>query len=328
MQEVAEKEVYVVLGEGEEKNKSLVFVRLPKEKISQLGNLGELIRKNEAWYINHKIRDLELTAYSKGKIGYFSPDEVKSYFCAKCNEEYQEKPKQDVFIELPGHRIYENHIGVFHLKCNHCDEWILTYGLVKDKDVVDPKFIVKDDRGLFIPKTKEDVDKELEKLLGEAKKGPCLIRDEVVIYWANNLGIDISVKLKEIEQIREEAYFKDYQERIPEVIKELERHSEFAGRGDQFLRKEHNESLTYEEGSGFFEIWGEFLKYLPKLSFTPELKEKTLQIIKTIKGNAISHKKTIREYIEEKTKEANEAINEKDKEINDYKLLEDLVKQK
>jgi hypothetical protein len=221
----------------------------------------------------------------------------------------------------------KDRIGRFYLKCNHCDNYVLFDGIVKEGENVDVKYIVQDNRGLFIPKTEKDVNKKLKKHLEEAKKGLTMINTEIVEYWAKNLNLDISKRLEEIKEIGEGSYFKNYQERLPEIIEELEKHSDFVGYSHHLLRSEED-NMGYEEGSDFYEIWTEFVKYLPKLTFTPELKEKILDIFNTIKGNTKRCKQELEKKLEEKKKEFFEAIADSEKEINELRGLEDLVKQK
>jgi len=203
---------------------------------------------------------------------------------------------------------------------------------IREEKSVELETIVRDDRGLFIQKNKDDVEAQLNLALKGAREGqqyPTYNYLRLAEYWAKNLSMDISHRIKEIKGIKEEAYFKGYQENLPEVIKELEKHSDLVGYSHHLLGSEDEMTgLTYEEGSGFSEVWGEFIKYIPKLAFTPELKQRTLEILTTIKRNTINRKKTLEGAMEQKKKEFREAITESEKEVSELKLLEDLVKQK
>lgn len=307
--------------------KDLVFLELNKEKVGEIYQSLKISDK-EAFVrkINHPFKG-EVNVYEAFYLGYFSSNDIKGYFCGKCNKEYNEKPLQEILIELPD-ELFPKHMGKFYLKCNHCDNYVLHSGIIREGDKVDPKFIVEDRRGLFIPKTEKDVNDKLDKLLEEAKKGLKFIRHDEVMYWANNLKLDISKKLNEIEQIREESYFSDYQRDLPKIIKQLEEHSEFVGRSHPILSSGDDPGMTYEEGSGFYEIWDEFVKYLPKLGLTSELKQKTLEILSTIKSNVKHRNKVLKTVIEEKAKELNKAVTETKKEVKEYESLEKLVRSK
>jgi len=75
-------------------------------------------------------------------------------------------------------------------------------------------------------------------------------------------------------------------------------------------------------------VWDEFVEYLPKLTFTPELKERTLKVLGTIKSNLKERNIRIKETIEEKTNELNEAFNETLNSVKEHEDLEALVKSK
>ena len=333
MQETIEKEAYTVHGQVSHKIADLVFIEMDKNKMLWIDkNLRDIDRKGFSKRIKHNVKG-NIEVYVAFYLGYIHPDSITGYFCSKCNKEYSEKPLQEIFIDLPDDFMPEDYIGKFYLQCNHCDNIVLYHGMVKENDNVEIKNIVMDKRGLFIKKTKEDVYNKLEELLGEARKGPPILGGDniaVVDYWAKNLGLDISKRLGEIENIREENYFNGYQKRLSETIASLENHADYVGNSHPILRDHHElgEELTYEEGSGFYEVWDEFVEYLPKLTFTPELKERTLKVLGTIKSNLKERNIRIKETIEEKTNELNEALNETLNSVKEHEDLEALVKSK
>ena len=323
-----EKEVYAVRGHFSENRDNLVFLELNRSRIPEINSRLNIVEKNDfIKRIKHPLKG-KIETYQLFYLGYFSADDVKSYFCSNCYKEYDEKPSQEIFIRLPDD-LFPDHVGEFYLKCNHCNNYILRTGIIRGGEKVDTKLIVRDDRGLFIPKTEKDVNNELEKLLEKAKKEPYFIGGsdlESVEYWAKNLHIDISERLKHIENVREENYFKNYQERLSEIVSGFHKEAWLIGNSHRLLGSD--DEMTYEGGTGFYEKWEEFVKYLPKLSFTPELKQKTLEALATIKLNVTNRNKILREMIEEKTKEFNDAINDAVKEEKEYEDLENLVKSK
>ena len=328
-----ENEIYAIFdGDVDEFKDNLFFVSPDQEKIKNFiypKFLNNLMNKGSIKKLKYKSNDM--FGFASHLVGYFPTEDIKSYFCSKCKEEYNDKPEQRINILPPskadGSIVNIRNIGVFELKCNHC-ETLLMFGYIENDinmNKINKKNVVEDDRGIFIPITDKYVEKKLSKVLEEIQEGHYdSINLRLAKYWANKLSLDISQKVKEIEEIRERSYLKHYQESLPKTIENLEKHSEFVGKDDFLLSGD--DELSYEEGTDFNEVWTEFVRYLPKLSFTPELKQKTLEIIARIKSNVGEREKYLKNTIEEKNRQFNKALVSSEKEVKELQSLEDLIK--
>lgn len=128
--------------------------------------------------------------------------------------------------------------------------------------------------------------------------------------------MDISERLKYIEEVREETDFKNYQERLKNNL-------------DDLINESKN--ITYHGQIEFWEKVEGFEKYLPRLQLNQESKEKSIRLIKNIEEYYRRKIEGLKESIEEKKGEIEEAEKEISSirtEINQYRNLEDIIKSK
>ena len=128
--------------------------------------------------------------------GFIDDTKIVSYHCSKCNKDYSEAPKIEIYIPKFGLTIKGNAL----YKCNICNEIIGGNYLIK-LDGIDTKFIKFDATGDYKKPTQESIELLLSKIEGEVKSGGGSLDNgnyrqnlSIAETWASKIGYDIDKK--------------------------------------------------------------------------------------------------------------------------------------
>jgi len=155
---------------------------------------GQLPSDGYIKFISNK-KDLprETEVFDEGFIEY---TKIVSYHCSKCNKDYNEAPKIEVYIPLLSLMVK----GSALYKCNNCNEFVCG-SFLTNVDGIDPKFIKFDATGDYKKPTPESIELLLDKIEDEVKSGVGLLDNgnyrknlSMAETWANKIGYNVDKK--------------------------------------------------------------------------------------------------------------------------------------
>ena len=243
-----------------------------------------------------------------GGIGYVDPSRIISYYCGKCDEEYEGPPKIEVYIsdETDKFDEYQIKIGSVLGECKTCAEPVISACPVWEGQTPDVKYIAKDYSGKFIKPTTDSIEEILKDAAEAAEKGKFDVRStKIAQRWAEIIGYDLGNKIKDLEDLAPKQDLQIYEQNLESTVDEIRDHMR-NWLDDTLHVREYDGEIS--DGDQFFlEKFEGLLKYLPKIKVpeNPELREKIKFILDSYRKDLEADKAKL----EKRVSELNVSIN-------------------
>ncbi|MEA3329833.1 MAG: hypothetical protein U9Q06_03760 [Nanoarchaeota archaeon] len=171
-----------------------------------------------------KIQNLEGKTPSIWDVGFVHPNQISSYFCARCNLTCLHSPNTKGFIELD---IPNNPVGSISYYCDKGH--LIHYSFLPTPEEIPVEFIEFDETGDYKIPTIDSVDSLLIKIEEQARKGRGNKIDnpshknrlEVANRLAGKIDYDVSKRVKEINEIFRGAYVRNLESQLPRLVEEI-----------------------------------------------------------------------------------------------------------
>jgi len=245
---------------------------------------------------------------------FLMPEQILSYYCGKCNKDYQGYPKINVVIrdiKIRGDEDRDAHIGYL---CNTCGTGVMAYPLRNAELVKIPEeFITFDATGDYkrpTPKSIDDLFREIESeaLTGEGGglKYPDYSKDiEIMLHWAEKIQFPINKgRLRRLDETYARNYLIRFRENLPNLLgKILDKGIGFS------LHYDDGDECTPYEGFGLMDEVPSLLEALPNLTVEdPLLRKRILRILNLYESMYVDHADDLIFKKEELLKDLNKRI--------------------
>lgn len=228
-----------------------------------------------------KLRESkDFVHYALDEISFFHPNQVTSYYCGNCHQSFSEAPGIDAYIRLEC--ILKNKpqaVANLLCKCKHCDKTLHMSTILDGLEKIPADFILIDETGDYKKPTPESIEERLKQAEDRAKDA-FLDSDGINVCrrWAEKIGYKLDEeRIKKLEPIQREAYLRNFEKNLPDLIEEIRKDSYAfklgASAGD--------EECSMFEGTGLAEQVDKLLENLPHINLPEDkkLREKILKIL-------------------------------------------------
>lgn len=229
-----------------------------------------------------------------GGIGYLDPKRIISYYCGKCDKEYECPPKIEIFIgEEFGSLIFDDKkkIGSVIGMCNTCNEAIIHICPVWDGQNPDPKYIFSDHTGKFIRPTPESIEKVLAEVQTQANNegkfdGNLATRAGK---WAAIINYDLGNKIAELEKLAAKRDVELYEQNLGKTIDYIYNRIKNRMGGEIHIFVDEGSGYADPNDESCVENIEKLLIYLPKVKVPeePATKEKLSFILSNYQKNIL-----------------------------------------
>ena len=157
--------------------------------------------------------------------GFFTPSQISSYYCKKCNRTYEDSLRVGVSVSKLGSKDLAT-FATYH--CSHCNE-LVYYGHLSSPDGIPEEFIKFDDTGDYRKPTLDSVNSLLTKINDRAKEGHGSAIDnpdyrdklETAKRWAEKIGYDINPQVEKIGELFRTSYVSRLERELPNLVAEI-----------------------------------------------------------------------------------------------------------
>lgn len=159
---------------------------------------------------------------STGSLGYIDPSKIESYFVKDILKEFMGSPKLSVFIRPPD----EHDAGLigsyYFIHTEEGKEFVILGGPILKGDRPDPKYIERDESGMFVPITEEAVMKVI-------KEGEEQLKRSVSVYdvintakkMAKLAGLEMDKEISVLVEHNDRFELERYQAELPNTVAQI-----------------------------------------------------------------------------------------------------------